>query len=140
VARTSARAARPRNMCLDGKNILFQGEYENKMLTFMLDTGAERSQLYVPFLHDFAAEIKDKYSLRTEKFTGVGGTEEVPAYIIKDFAVRFSGQDARLPEIRLLTKALNDNSKFYYGNVGQDLIKRFRRMTLDFVSMHVDFE
>jgi hypothetical protein len=139
VARKSARAGQP-NMCLDAKNILFQGEYEHKELTFMLDTGAERSVLYLPFLNDFIAEIKDKYSLRNEKFTGVGGTEEVSAYIVKDFAIRFSGQDARLPEIRLLTKALTENGKFYYGNVGQDLIKRFRRMTLDFISMHIAFE
>jgi predicted aspartyl protease len=139
AARRSARAGKPK-MCLDAKNILFQGEYENKKLTFMLDTGAERSVLYVPFLQDFTAEVKDKYGLTNERFTGVGGTEEVPAYIVKDFKVSFSGKDARLPEIRLLTKALTDNGKFYYGNVGQDLIKRFRRMTLDFVSMNITFE
>jgi hypothetical protein len=127
-------------MCLDAKNILFQGEYQNKELTFMLDTGAERSVLYVPFLHDFEDEIKAKYSLRPEKFTGVGGSEEVPAYLVKDFAVSFSGKSERLPEIRLLTKALNDNGKYYYGNIGQDLIKRFQRMTLDFVSMRIAFE
>jgi len=136
--RSSGRG-RP-SMSLDGRNILFQGEYENKRLTFMLDTGAERSVLYAPFLHDFEDEIRSKYSQRTEKFTGVGGTEEVPAYIVKDFAVSFDGKSVRLPEIRLLTKVLNDNSKFYYGNVGQDLIKRFHRMTLDFDSMRIAFE
>jgi hypothetical protein len=26
-----------------------------------------------------------------------------------------------------------------YGNVGGDLLKRFRRVTLDFVSMHITF-
>jgi predicted aspartyl protease len=138
ASRKSSRAGAP-NMCLDGKNILFQGEYENRELTFMLDTGAERSVLYVPFLRDFEGEVKDKFSLRTERFTGVGGTEEVPAYVVKDFAVKLSGRDARLPEVRLLTKALNDSGKFYYGNVGGDLLKRFRRVTLDFVSMRVTF-
>jgi predicted aspartyl protease len=138
VSRKSPGGGRP-NMCLDGKNVLFRGEYENRELTFMLDTGAERSVLYVPFLHDFEDEVKDRYSLRPERFTGVGGTEEVPAYIVKDFAVKFSGREARLPEVRLLTRALNDNGKFYYGNVGGDLLKRFRRVTLDFVSMHITF-
>ncbi|HJQ31244.1 MAG TPA: retropepsin-like aspartic protease [Pyrinomonadaceae bacterium] len=138
VSRESPGEGRP-NMCLDGKNILFQGEYENRELTFMLDTGAERSVLYVPFLHDFEDEVKDRFSLRAERFTGVGGTEEVPAYIVKDFAVKFSGREERLPEVRLMTRALNDNGKFYYGNVGGDLLKRFRRVTLDFVSMRVTF-
>jgi hypothetical protein len=128
------------NMCLDSKNILFQGDYENQEFTFMLDTGAERSILYLPFLQEFATEIKTKYSLRTEKFTGVGGTEEVPAYIVKEFALKLSGKEARLPEIRLLTKALTDSGKFYYGNIGEDLIKRFQRMTLDFASMRIVFE
>lgn len=138
VARKSSGGGRP-NMCLDGKDILFRGVYENRELTFLLDTGAERSVLYVPFLHDFEGEVKDRFSLRTERFTGVGGTEEVPAYVVKDFAVKFSGREARLPEIRLLTRALNDNGKFFYGNVGGDLLKRFRRVTLDFVSMRVTF-
>jgi hypothetical protein len=128
------------NMCMDGRNILFQGEYENRNLTFMLDTGAERSVLYVPFLHEFEDEVKARYSQRTEKFTGVGGSEELPAYIVKDFAVNLSGKGVRIPEVRLMTKAVNDSSKFYYGNIGQDLIKRFRSMTLDFVSMRVEFQ
>jgi hypothetical protein len=127
-------------MCLDASKILFRGEYEGKELTFVLDTGALRSILYLPFLQDFEREVKAKYILRNEKFTGVGGTEEAPAYLVKDFTVRFSGRDARLSEIRLLTKALTDNGKYFYGNVGQDLIKRFRRMTLDFLSMHISFE
>lgn len=128
------------NLCLDASKILFRGEYENKKLTFVLDTGALRSILYVPFLQEFENEIKAKYSLRTEKFTGIGGTEEAPAYILKNFAVRFSGKNARLPEIRLLTKSLTSDGKFFYGNVGQDLIKRLQKMTLDFVSMHITFE
>lgn len=139
VARASTRRGRP-NICLDGRDILFRGVYEGKELTFTLDTGAERSVLYLPFLRDFEAEVKARYGLRNEKFTGVGGTEEVPAYTVKDFAVSFSGRGVRLPEVRLLTRALNDNGKYYHGNVGQDLIKRFRLMTLDFVSMKVAFE
>ena len=128
------------NMCLDGNKILFRGKYENKKLTFVLDTGALRSILYPPFLQDFENAIKAKSSFRTEKFTGIGGDEEAPAYIVKDFAVTFSGKTARLPEIRLLTKALTDNGKFYYGNIGQDLIKRLPKMTLNFVSMNITFE
>ncbi len=39
------------------------------------------------------------------------------------------------------TLLADDFVKTYdYGNVGQDLIKRFRTMTLDFVSMNVAFE
>lgn len=139
VASTSTWRGRP-NMCLDGRNILFRGEYEGKELTFTLDTGAERSVLYLPFLQEFGGEVKARYGLRDEKFTGVGGTEEVPAYIVKDFAVSFSGRGVRLPEVRLLTRALTEDGKYYHGNVGQDLLKRFRTMTLDFVSMKVAFE
>jgi hypothetical protein len=128
------------NMCLDGSKILFRGEYENTGLTFVLDTGAQRSILYLPFLQAFESEIKSKYDIRNEKFTGIGGTEETPAYIVRDFTLRLSGRGVRLPEIRLLTKALTDNGKHFYGNIGQDLIKRFRRMTLDFVSMRIAFE
>lgn len=139
VSRASQRPGRS-NLCLGGKYILFQCEYESKRLTFLLDTGAERSVLYVPFLREFEDEVKARYVLRDEKLTGVGGTEVVPSYIVKDFAVSFSGRGVRLPEIRLLTKALTGNGTFYHGNIGQDLIKRFRRMTIDFDSMRIAFE
>jgi len=135
-----AQAKSGPNMCLDASNILFRGEYANTDFTFVLDTGAARSILYLPFLEAFEKEVKAKYSLRAEKFTGVGGSEEVPAYIVKEFSVKFSGKPAQLPEIRLLTKALTDNGKFYYGNIGQDLIKRFRKMTLHFAPMKIRFE
>ena len=47
----------------------------------------------------------------------------------------------RLSNIALLLLAcLTDNGKYFYGNVGQDLIKRYQLMTLDFVSMQVTFE
>jgi predicted aspartyl protease len=139
VSRTSVRRDET-DMCVDGKNILFRGEHAKRNMTFMLDTGAERSILYVLFLHAFEAEITGMYSLQTEKFTGVGGSEEVPAYVLKNFDLSVAGHRARLSEIRLMTKALTDNGKYFYGNIGQDLIKRYKHVTLDFDSMRIAVE
>ncbi|HJW94976.1 MAG TPA: aspartyl protease family protein, partial [Thermoanaerobaculia bacterium] len=127
------------NMFLYGKDIVFDGEYRNRSMPFLLDTGAERTMLYQPFLHAYEKEIAGKFPLRPEKFTGVGGTEEVPAYVLPDFNVTFSGAEARLPEARVLTKALTDKGGIFYGNIGGDLLKRFDTVTLDFASMRAAF-
>lgn len=131
---------KPVNMGLDGKDIFFRGNYRNENLTFMLDTGASRTILYLPFFRKFESEVKAKFELKTEEFTGVGGTEKTEAYLVKDFTVNFSDQPVHLPEVRLLTKALNDNGKYFYGNIGGDLIKQYKSITLDFDSMNISFK
>jgi predicted aspartyl protease len=124
-------------MCLNGLNILFQATVRTQKLIFKLDTGAEVSDLYLPFFTVFEDEVKAKYKLRSVKISGIGGTEEVPAYMVKDFQLELDGKKAQIPEIRLFTKIFGDISRLFYGNIGQDLIKNFDEFTLNFDSMSI---
>jgi hypothetical protein len=127
-------------MCLDGLHPLIEGEYRNRRLIFAFDTGANRSDLYPPFYKAFEEEIKANSTSRVDKTTGAGGSREVPVYGVKNLEMKFSDKAAQFPELRVQTEYTNDKSRYFYGNIGQDLIKQFETMTLNLESMSITFK
>jgi len=128
------------NLCLDGLTPLIAGTFRGKRLTFSFDTGANKSDLYPPFFKAYEEEIKAKYPSLVEKITGVGRSREIIAYRVKDLVMTFSGKEARFAEIPVLSELTLDGSRYFYGNLGQDLIKQFERMTISFETMSVLFD
>jgi predicted aspartyl protease len=129
-----------RNMCLEELSPLIEGEFEGQRLVFSLDTGANTSDLYPLFYQAHEEEIKAKYLAQTSNRGGVGGTTKVPAYLAKDLVIKFPGKDAIFPTITILTTYSTDNSHYFYGNLGQDLVRQFEKMTLNFESMSLKFD
>jgi hypothetical protein len=137
-ARAGKRAEQ--NMGLDGLTPLIAGAYKGRRLIFTFDTGARTSSLYPPFFKGYEEEIKATGTSQPERITGAGGSKDVPAYRVNDLAMTFSGREARLASVKILTEETLDNSRYFYGNLGQDLIRQFEKMTLNFVSMSIIFE
>lgn len=59
---------------------------------------------------------------------------------MKDVEIVIGGKTARFPVAEVLKDAANERTKNFYGNFGQDLIKQYDKMTLDFRSMRLTFE
>ena len=129
-----------RNMCLDGLSPLIAGWVKGKRLIFALDTGADTSVLYPPFYKEYEDEIKVRYAPHTERVRGVGGYKEIKGYLAKNIVVQISGKDARFAEIPILIEHTLGASRYFYGNLGQDLVRQFERMTLNFETMSIVFE
>jgi predicted aspartyl protease len=128
------------NMCFDGLTPLIAGWFKGKRLIFALDTGATKSTLYPPFYHEYEDVIKAEYEKHNERVRGVGGYKEIEGYLAKNIVMTFSGRGARFAQIPILTEHTTDNSRHFYGNLGQDLIKQFEEMTLNFEAMSIVFE
>lgn len=128
------------NMCLDNLLPLIEGEYRGKKLIFSFDTGANRSNLYPPFYKAYEEEIKAGSTSTVEKTTGAGGSKDVTVYPVKDVVMRFSDKDARFSQLRVQTEHTTEGSRYFYGNLGQDLVRQFEKMTLNFESMSINFE
>lgn len=137
-AKPSKRSAR--NMCLDGLTPLIVGTFKGKLLTFSFDTGANKTDLYPPFFKAYEEEIKTKYPSRIERIAGVGESREIIAYRVKDLVMNFAGKDATFAELPVLTETTLEKSRYFYGNLGQDLIRQFERVTISFETMSVFFE
>ncbi len=137
---TDAKSAGDANMCLEGFLPLVAAFYQNKRYIFAFDTGAASTDFYYPFFKAHEAEITKNLTLEKTKVGGAGGMKEVSSYKLKNIALVVGGKTARLPETDVFTEKTNNDSQYFYGNLGQDIIKQFERMTIDFRSMRLDFE
>jgi Aspartyl protease len=127
------------NLCFDGLMPLISGVFRDKQLVFKFDSGASSSDLSYHFFKTYEAELKERYPLETRKFAGAGGAMEVKSYGVKDLTLQIAGKRAEFAKIHVLTIPIDDMSHYTHGNLGQDLIGQFERMTLNFESMSILF-
>lgn len=128
------------NLCFDSLTPIISAKYGNRRMSFAFDTGAQNSTFYPPFFKSQEEEIKKKYTLQNVKLGGAGGYKEVPAYRIDNLELSIFDKTASIKNARVITEPVNEGSRYFYGNLGQDLIKQFDKMILDFESMSVVFE
>lgn len=128
------------NMAINGLTPLIAGWHKDKRLIFAFDTGADATDLYPLFYKAFEDEIKEKYEEHTEKVRGVGGGMEIKGYLAKNLEMKFAGMIVMFTEIPILIEETNENSKYFYGNIGQDLVKQFEKMTVNFEQMSISFD
>ncbi|MGH2667381.1 retropepsin-like aspartic protease [Flavobacterium sp.] len=107
---------------------------ENKQYTF--DTGANKTILYTPYYLANQQEIDAKYKKTTLRFGGAGGIETHEGFSI-NYTPELFGKKISLEETSLILDAPADKSKYFYGNIGQDLIKKFDKLTLNFHKMFI---
>jgi hypothetical protein len=128
------------NLCLDGFDFLAAAFYDNRRMTFAFDTGAVTSTFYPLFFEAEKQKILKFSKLQKMKIGGAGGAKDVNAYSFSNLDLTIAGKKARIAKAKIIAESVNDESRYFYGNLGQDLIKQFARMTLDFKSMRIIFE
>ncbi|MGE5399099.1 MAG: pepsin/retropepsin-like aspartic protease family protein, partial [Ignavibacteriales bacterium] len=128
------------NMCLAGLSPIILGEFNGRKLSFNLDTGAKNSVLYQPFFQNFEQSIKENSEMQTRELAGAGGSKKLTVYRLKNFSINISGRSAGLEQVTVLTEPLDENNRYFYGNLGQDIIGQFNRMTLNFETMSLILE
>jgi predicted aspartyl protease len=133
------RAEKPYgNLSLDGQTpqiYMFNG---SDSLLFAFDTGARTSFLTKNY-YDLYPKTFDGYQLDSVKVTGLGGDVSLSGCNLKEVSLWVGAHRAELENIRVLAEK-NRTFVREYGNIGQDLIKQFDRMTISFEHMYVGFE
>jgi predicted aspartyl protease len=122
------------NMAMDGLTPFIS--IEDRMYKF--DTGANKTMLYTPYYLANQHKIDDKYKLKTIQYGGAGGNVKQKGYII-DIELNLFGKVAKLKNVSLL-KEEADERKGLYGVIGQDLIEKFDKMTINFNRMIIKFD
>ena len=77
---------------------------------------------------------------RRERIGGAGGSKEVSSYRYRNLDLTFAGRPARFAEARILSDPIREADRYFYGNLGQDLIKQFPSVTLNFEAMSITFD
>lgn len=133
VPKRSTVPKKPSNLAIDGLSPLIA--IDGKHYTF--DTGAEKTILYAPFYETYKQHI-EKHNIPTKiAMGGAGGRVEYDGFVIKH-TFNIDDKPITLNNINLLNSKIKDET--VYGNIGQDIIRQFSKMTLNFKDMFIHFD
>lgn len=122
------------NMAMDGLTPLI---YINQM-HFTFDTGADNTLLYQAYYHKFQQAIDAAYQPETFSLGGAGGSKQFEGFLI-DVNFRILDREIALSKVELLKEKKTDTESVY-GNIGQDVIRQFDKMTINFDRMFIKFD
>lgn len=128
-----------KNFALDQSNPVIQVTYKNDTLPFHFDTGADKTELYASFLGKYNDEIVSTCKKKTDMLGGAGGIIKVDTYVLDKAMIIAGDAKAQLNSLGILTKQLRSNQKHLFGNFGQDFMKQFKVMKINFSAMHISF-
>jgi hypothetical protein len=121
------------NMAIDG---LYPLLYVDGM-NFSFDTGATETILYAAYFKAHQQEIEAAYKSGKISLGGAGGGVVHDGYKIQHTFTIMEKQ-VRLDSVNLLID--NIGKEQVYGNIGQDVIRQFNKMTLNFDQMFIKFD
>ncbi|MEY8760543.1 aspartyl protease family protein [Chryseobacterium tongliaoense] len=133
VPRHETKISLPSNLAINGLSPLIY--IDGKHFTF--DTGATQTILYSTFYTENKAELEKQYQPVSIMMGGAGGTAEHEGFKI-DHTFHILGKSISLKGISVLKKSIHDQT--VYGNIGQDVIRQFGKMTLNFDRMFIKFD
>ena len=128
------------DLCFDGNHPLVQVAYDNRALTFALDTGATNTDLYPPFASAFPDLIHNAPKTDSYKMEGVGGAKYMEAATLESLRFSIGGFPTKLQSAGVLLNPTTNASKFFAGNLGIDLLQQAHRTTFDFKAMSLSLE
>ncbi|WP_420129685.1 aspartyl protease family protein [Longimicrobium sp.] len=136
----NAGAASEQNLCLRGLMPTVAAEHAGERLHFGFDTGAQATALYPPFHAARREAVEAGGEATTVQVGGAGGVRQVRAYTLSPLVLRIGGREATVPQVRVYVEPTSDDSDRVFGNIGQDVIRQFESMTLDFRRMQLRFD
>lgn len=105
-----------------------------------MDTGASTTDLYPPFATTFAELIRAYGKKESHRMMGVGGVENIDAAVLPIVDFKIGEYPVALHPATVLLTPNWESSKFFYGNLGIDLLKQARRVVFDFKSMRLTLQ
>lgn len=122
------------NMAINFLTPIIYLEGEN----YTFDSGANSTTLYDNYFEKHKKNIESVYEETDLTIGGAGGNKTKKGYYIS-FKTTVNGQPVILDSVQLFNESLK-NDNYFPGNIGQDLIKKFDKMTINFESMFIRFD
>jgi predicted aspartyl protease len=128
------------DLCFDGQHPVAQVQYEGRSLAFTLDTGATNTDLYPPFAEMFPELMRGAAKTDSYKMEGAGGAKTLNAAVLPSLPLKIGGFPVVLKPAGILREFTVENSKFFHGNLGIDLLQEAHKTTFDFRAMTLTLE
>lgn len=122
-------------MALSGGDPLVEIRYSGRSLACRLDTGANRTVFYAPFLREFPGAVARGRSFRA-RIEGTAGARRFAASRAYSLTFELAGGSVALANVVVLDAPTSGAQRNLYCNIGRDALRRlghwradFRRMT-----------
>jgi predicted aspartyl protease len=122
------------NICLDGAYIIAEATVQDRTADFVVDTGASHTHLWPSFKQDFATLIASGQAGATS-VTGVGHSVQSDSITVPELKLRLGGFNGALRPATVLLRETTEQSRWYCGNLGLDLLGQATTVTMDFAAM-----
>lgn len=130
-----------KNLFTDQLRSVVMLTYNGKILPFNFDSGAKQSLFNKSFYELFKSYLDNNGTLISEKYTGAGGQEITSELLeIKNQNINLGKIQINLKKIQVDKSNYGVYGKVNYGNIGQDIISQFKKVTISFDDNYLKLE
>ena len=112
-------------------------QLHNDTLGFHFDTGARKTSLTKRYLDTYPVTTNEKETTKT--VGGAGGTKQVAIVELDELKLSLAGKVATIEDVPIRLEQRHDKRNIY-GNLGQDFLKQFKLVRINFDSMFIELE
>ncbi len=124
------------NLALDGLDPVLLVKHDKDTLSFDFDSGASSSVLYYAYFKKYQSFIVKRGIKKSSNFEGVGGVQKKDIYVLPSINLFLGNTKASMDSIDVLTQKIYPSEKLY-GNLGQDFIRTFDELMINFEDMYI---
>jgi hypothetical protein len=128
------------NLFFDDLMLITQAGFERQELPFIVDTGAETTDLWPKFAAAASDLIRNSSRRESHSVTGVGGEQKFEAISVPKVVLHLGGQSVVLQPAHLLQTQQRPVGQWFYGNIGIDLFGQGKSVLIDFRKMTLDLQ
>ena len=128
------------NICFDDLDLITQARFEQHVLSFVLDTGAENSDLWPKFARVARHLIRKSGSPGFRTVTGMGGAEKFEITSVPKVVLQLGGESVALQPAHILKAPQKSDREWFYGLLGIDVLRQAYRVTIDFRTMTLQLD
>ena len=126
------------NICFDDLDLITQASFERQALPFVLDTGAATTDLWPKFAGVASDLVRKSGTQEVHTVTGTGGSQKFEVTSIPRVVLDLGGMPVALQPAHILNTQKRDEGKWFYGNLGIDLLRQAQKVTLNFKTMTLE--
>jgi len=127
------------NLAFDGSTTIISVIQGSDTLTFHFDTGATASEFYGNYFNNYKSKIIEIGKTDSVESGGAGGSVKRLDYILPIVDLKIGEKKMKLQDVAIHTAPMFKGQR-YNGNIGQDVIRQFDEMILNFEFMYLAFK
>lgn len=127
------------NMIINGFVPAVQVMYNTDTLQFSFDTGAAETFLNKAYYQKYKRTVEKKGKKKTLKSGGAGGVVEFVGYVLPKVTLSVGQATATLKDVQVMKESVAETDADFDGNLGQDFIKQFAEMIINFKYSNIRF-